>query len=172
MMGTSYQSVEVRLDSMDNKTVVTPLFLVSRRKGLTERIDYGTYFSSGAEFFADIKYRFVGSNTSSFAFATGLGAGTTGWFGPNASYRTIFPIYTSWQMSDRLGFYFSPQGSISWSNREDGFIKTLIFAGGMEIGNRRRVIINFSYANDLGIEEGVGKAFDIGIAYKFPGVKW
>lgn len=171
MVGTSYQSVEVRLDSMEDKTVITPLFVVARRKGLTDRIDYGTYFSSGAAFFADAKYQFVGSHTSSLALSTGLGVGTTGFVGPNASYQFILPLYSSWHLSDRFSLYFSPQASVLWSNRENRFINAMILSGGMGIGNRQRFVINVSYTNKFGVEEGVGKAIDFGIAYKFPGKK-
>jgi len=169
LIGTSYQSVEIQRDSMANKTIVTPLFVVARRKGLTERIDYGTYFSSGAGVYGDLKARLVGSNLSSFSLATGLGLGSTGFIGPNASYQSIIPVYTSWHLSDRFSLYFSPQASITWSNREKRFLKSWILNGGLEIGNRRKFVINISYSDNFGIDAGVGKAMDFGIAYKFPG---
>jgi len=171
LIGTSYQSVEVRRDSMEDKTVLTPLFVVARRKGLTERIDYGTYFSSGAGVYGDLKVRILGSNISSFSIASGLGLGTTGFIGPNASYQGIIPIYTSWHLSDRFSLYFSPQASITWSNRENRFLKSWIMNGGLEIGNRRKFVINISYSDNFGIDAGVGQAIDFGIAYKFPGMQ-
>ena len=169
MIGTSYQSVEIQRDSLADKTIVTPVFVVARRKGLTKRIDYGTYFSSGAGVYGDLKLRIVGSNLSPFSLATGLGLGATGFIGPSASYRSIIPIYTSWHLSDRFSCYFSPQASITWSNRENRFLKSWIMTGGLEIGNRRKFVINISYSDNFGVDAGVGEAIDFGIAYKFPG---
>ena len=136
-----------------NPSVVVPVVEVGGRFGLAERFDIGLRFSTSLSFLVDAKYQIVGDQESVFAMSLG---GTIGYQGLGiiGLWQGQVPLFFSVHPNEKVGIYFSPKFISQFGDDLiDASINYGSFSSGIELGQKVKFVLDFSYAKILNDQE-------------------
>ena len=146
---------------------VVPLAEVHYQIGLAEKLDIGAKLTTGTSFTADVKWQFIGNQTSKFAASTGFVIGGTG-INPFAAQAQI-PLYLSLHPNEKFAVYLTPRYT-GLKNRDDEIFHAGSISTGIIFGKRPKFALDFSYIDLSGYSDDESQAalFNFGLGIKIP----
>jgi hypothetical protein len=131
------------LDTSDNKPFFFPNFESTLRYGIAERWDIGLKLTTNFNLAADVKFQFIGNQTSKFAMATGFSIGS---FGYLHNWNLQVPLYISIHPKENISIYLNPRYT---AELESGYSINIKYYYGGNIG------ILFGESTQFGIDAGL-----------------
>ena len=146
---------------------VVPLAEVQYQIGVAEKLDLGVKLTTETSLTADVKWQFLGDQSSKFAASTGLVIGGTG-INPFAAQAQV-PLYLSIHPTEKLAIYLTPRYT-GLLNQDDEIFHAGSFSTGIIFGNRPKFAFDFSYIDLSGYSENESQAalFNFGFGLKIP----
>lgn len=163
-------------DGFGDESVGFGTFEVAGRMGVGEKVDIGLKISHFISYVADVKYQFVGDQTSKFAMATGPGFGVYAFGLGTTIAQFTLPLHMSVHPSERLGIYFTPRYSGQFAfGDESGSLNYLGGSVGVETGKNVKFGLDVSYLkllNDQDVDGDTFEDFGLGLFQIGLGVKF
>ncbi|HLF65490.1 MAG TPA: hypothetical protein VI603_17115 [Saprospiraceae bacterium] len=159
----------------DNSSIGFGTFELGGRLGVSEKVDIGLKVSHFVSYLVDVKYQFVGDQSSKFAMATGPGIGLYAFGFGTTLFQATLPLHMSVHPSERFGIYFTPRYSAQFAVGEgSGSLNYLGGSVGFEAGQNVRFGTDISYMRLLDdvvddssfTDFGLG-LFQVGVGVKF-----